>query len=173
MMRSCVLFTDFHVETFSSTKENILSHWSRGRLSSTSPSKTKGVVAEQMPAWRVEKQHIHLFDTCMMGYVMYKSTLKCQLLKGTGWVTYPLWRHLYSCIWGTDNPHSWPSDQPVDRNINVHMPANLQLVNPWKHSILEDDCLQAGLQEPPWEPGRVWFSFPSHWNIEIFKVNVV
>lgn len=40
------------METFSSTKENILSHWSRGRQSSTSPSRTKGVVAEQIPRWR-------------------------------------------------------------------------------------------------------------------------
>lgn len=53
--RSCHLFTDFQVETFSSTKENILSHWSRGRQSRTSPSRTKGVVAEQMPAWKGAK----------------------------------------------------------------------------------------------------------------------
>lgn len=46
---ACELFTDFQVETFSSTKENILSHWSRGRQSRTSPSRTKGVVAEQIP----------------------------------------------------------------------------------------------------------------------------
>lgn len=58
--RSCHLFTDFQVETFSSTNENILSHWSRGRQSSTSPSRTKGVVAEQMPASKETRAKSHL-----------------------------------------------------------------------------------------------------------------
>lgn len=63
------LFTDFQVETFSSTKENILSHRSSGRQSSTSPSRTKGVVAEQIPAKtrkhrrkKVEDETLHCFD---------------------------------------------------------------------------------------------------------------
>lgn len=50
LLNSWNLFTDFQVETFSSTKEKILSHRSKGRQSSTSPSRTKGVVAEQIPA---------------------------------------------------------------------------------------------------------------------------
>lgn len=52
LLRRWGLFTDFQVETFSSTKEKILSHWSRGRQSSTSPSRRKGVVAEQIPTRR-------------------------------------------------------------------------------------------------------------------------
>lgn len=47
--RHATELTDFHVDTFFSTKENILSHWSRGRQSSTSPNNRKGVVAEQTP----------------------------------------------------------------------------------------------------------------------------
>lgn len=42
--------TDFQVATFFSTKVNIVSHWSKGRQSKTSPNNTKGVDAVQIPS---------------------------------------------------------------------------------------------------------------------------
>lgn len=42
--------TDFQVATFLSTKVNIVSHWSKGRQSKTSPNNTKGVDAVQIPS---------------------------------------------------------------------------------------------------------------------------
>ena len=42
--------TDFQVATFFSTKVNIVSHWSKGRQSKTSPNNTKGVEAVQIPS---------------------------------------------------------------------------------------------------------------------------
>lgn len=46
--------TDFQVATFFSTKVNIVSHWSKGRQSKTSPNNTKGVDAVQIPSGRTQ-----------------------------------------------------------------------------------------------------------------------
>lgn len=46
--------TDFQVATFFSTKVNMVSHWSKGRQSKTSPSSTKGEEAVQTPLCQME-----------------------------------------------------------------------------------------------------------------------
>lgn len=96
------LFTDFHVETFSSTNVNILSHWSRGRQSSTSPSRMKGVVAEQIPAqsWRdknrfkqkLKKIHSPIFN-CFNKKIFQFNYTSIILIKR---LTYPLLHSQYS-----------------------------------------------------------------------------
>ena len=74
-LRGCSSFTDFQVETLSSTKEKILSHWSRGRQSSTSPSRMKGVVAEQIPAKRRDTKLGKGSFTIM--WLQYSASVTC------------------------------------------------------------------------------------------------